>query len=162
MDAAEVGGVARQIVRDWVLRFNAEGPDGLIDRKAPGKRPLLPPAQRTALAAAVAAGPKPCLDGVVRRRLIELAQWLWDKVHVAASETTVSRDFPALGHAKLSARPETSGQDPKAIEAFLDLVAEVRARVGDRPVEMRFQEFATMPPPARGSWRTRGSGKRTS
>ncbi len=26
-----------QIVRDWVVRFNAEGSDGLIDRKAPGR-----------------------------------------------------------------------------------------------------------------------------
>ena len=35
-DAARIGGVGLQIIRDWVLRFNAEGPDGLIDRKAPG------------------------------------------------------------------------------------------------------------------------------
>jgi transposase len=26
-DAARFGGVTLQIVRDWVLRFNAEGPD---------------------------------------------------------------------------------------------------------------------------------------
>jgi len=37
-EAARVGGVTLQIVRDWVLRFNAEGPGGLIDRKAPGRR----------------------------------------------------------------------------------------------------------------------------
>jgi transposase len=35
-EAAGTGGVGRQIVRDWVLRFNAEGPDGLLTRKAPG------------------------------------------------------------------------------------------------------------------------------
>ena len=40
-EAARIGGVTLQIVRDWVLRFNARGPDGLIDRKAPGKPPLL-------------------------------------------------------------------------------------------------------------------------
>jgi hypothetical protein len=33
--AAEIGGVTVQIVRDWVIKFNALGPDGLIDRKAP-------------------------------------------------------------------------------------------------------------------------------
>ena len=33
-DAARIGGVGLQIIRDWVLRFNAEGPAGLIDRKA--------------------------------------------------------------------------------------------------------------------------------
>ena len=35
-DAARVGGVGLQTVRDWVLRFNARGPAGLIDGKAPG------------------------------------------------------------------------------------------------------------------------------
>ncbi len=31
--AAEIGGVTRQIVRDWVVKFNAHGRDGLIDGK---------------------------------------------------------------------------------------------------------------------------------
>ena len=35
--AAENGGVGLQVIRDWVLRFNARGPDGLVDRKAPGR-----------------------------------------------------------------------------------------------------------------------------
>ncbi|MBB4232707.1 transposase [Rhizobium mongolense] len=29
-DAARLGSVTVQIVRDWVVRFNARGPDGLI------------------------------------------------------------------------------------------------------------------------------------
>ena len=40
-EAARIGGVTLQIVRDWVLKFNAAGPDGLINRKAPGKSSLL-------------------------------------------------------------------------------------------------------------------------
>ena len=40
-EAARIGGVTRQIVRDWVVKFNAFGPEGLIDRKAPGQRPRL-------------------------------------------------------------------------------------------------------------------------
>src|SRR5271157_4756032 len=40
-EAAKIGGVTLQIVRDWVLKFNAQGPDGLIDRKAPGQPPRL-------------------------------------------------------------------------------------------------------------------------
>ena len=35
-EAAKIGGVGLQVVRDWVVKFNAQGPDGLIDRKAPG------------------------------------------------------------------------------------------------------------------------------
>jgi hypothetical protein len=98
--------------------FNAEGPDGLIDRKAPGKAPTLTPAQRAALAGAVEVGPEPWRDGVVRWRLIDLVQWLWDEFRVSVSEATVGRELRALGFRKLSARPRHYAQDPEAAEAF--------------------------------------------
>ena len=47
---AKIGGVTLQIVRDWVLKFNAHGPDGLIDRKPPGQAPRLNDTHRAALA----------------------------------------------------------------------------------------------------------------
>ena len=50
-EAARLGHVTLQIVRDWVVRFNARGPDGLLDGKAPGKRSVLNDAQRRALVA---------------------------------------------------------------------------------------------------------------
>jgi transposase len=117
-EAARVGGVGLQIIRDWVLRFNAEGPAGLIDRKAPGKAPTLTAEQRAALARAVEDGPQPWRDGVVRWRLIDLVQWLWDQFQVSVSETTVGRELRALGFRKLSARPRHYAQDPEAAEAF--------------------------------------------
>ena len=40
-EAAQIGGVGLQVIRDWVLKFNAHGPDGLVDRKAPGQPPRL-------------------------------------------------------------------------------------------------------------------------
>ena len=75
-DAARIGGVTLEIVRDWVLRFNALGPEGLIDRKAPGPMPKLNEDQRRALAAIVDSGPIPAIHGVVRWRLKDLAQWI--------------------------------------------------------------------------------------
>ena len=30
--AAKIGGVTLQLVCDWVMKFNADGPEGLIDR----------------------------------------------------------------------------------------------------------------------------------
>jgi transposase len=116
-EAARIGGVGLQIVRDWVLRFNAEGPDGLIDRKAPGKAPTLSAEQRVALAGAVEAGPEPWRDEVVRWRLIDLVQWLWDEFRVSVSEATVGRELRALGFRKLSARPRHYAQDPEAAVA---------------------------------------------
>src|SRR5918998_5086186 len=65
-DAARIGGVTLQIVRDWVLRFNSRGPDGLINRKAPGNRAKLNKDQRQALARRVDSGPIPAIHGVGR------------------------------------------------------------------------------------------------
>jgi transposase len=116
--AARTGGVGLQIVRDWVVRFNAEGPAGLLDRKAPGQAPRLSPEQLAALAQVVEAGPKPYLDGVVRWRLGDLAAWLREAFGVSVSETTVSRALRRLGFRVLTARPQAHGQDPEAMEAF--------------------------------------------
>lgn len=117
-EAARIGGVTRQIVRDWVLRFNAEGPAGLIDRKAPGQPSRLNAAHRAALVEAIEQGPTPAIHGVVRWRLIDLMQWLWDEFSVSVSKTTMSRELNALGYRKLSARPKHHAQDERAVEAF--------------------------------------------
>ena len=117
-DAARVGGVGLQIVRDWVLRFNAHGPDGLIDIKHPGPRRKLNDEQRAALARVVEAGPIPAIHGVVRWRRRDLAQWLWDEFSVSLEESTVGRELKALGFAKLSARPRHHAQNEFAAEAF--------------------------------------------
>jgi transposase len=113
-----LGGVTLQIVRDWVVRFNAEGPAGLIDRKAPGRVPTLGPEARAALARAVEEGPTPWRDGVVRWRLIDLVQWVWETFGVSVSETTMGRELRAMGFRKLSARPRHHAQDPEVLEAF--------------------------------------------
>lgn len=117
-EAARVGGVGLQIVRDWVLRFNVEGPDGLIDRKAPGPMPRLNEEHRAALAAAVESGPIPAIHGVVRWRLIDLCQWLWEEFRVAVARQTLSRELRALGYRKLTARPRHHAQAEGAIEHF--------------------------------------------
>jgi len=71
-EAARIGGVTVQIVRDWVVKFNVHGPSGLVDRRAPGPSPRLTSEHRKALAALVEAGPTPAIHGVVRWRLIDL------------------------------------------------------------------------------------------
>ena len=117
-DAAALGGVGLQIVRDWVLRFNAEGPVGLIDRKAPGQRPKLDEKQRAALARLVEDGPIPAVHGVVRWRLRDLAQWIFEEYGITLDETTVGRMLKAMGYRKLSARPRHYAQNELALEDF--------------------------------------------
>src|SRR3954453_13694957 len=67
--AARIGGVGLQTVRDWVVRFNARGPEGLIDGKAPGNSRKLNDRQRQALVNIVERGPMPAIHGGVRWRL---------------------------------------------------------------------------------------------
>lgn len=117
-NAAKIGGVGLQIVRDWVVRFNADGPDGLIDRKAPGKTPLLTPGQKQALAEIVEAGPIPAIHGVVRWRLVDLTAWVFEEFGVSMSEACMSRTLRALGFRKLSARPRHHGQNPLLADEF--------------------------------------------
>ena len=35
-EAATIGGMDRQTLRDWVIRFNEQGPEGLINKPSPG------------------------------------------------------------------------------------------------------------------------------
>lgn len=93
-----LGGVGPQIVRDWVVRFNARGSEGFLDGKAPGPRSPLNDAQRQVLVDIVERGPIPAVHGVVRWRLIDLVQ--------------------KLGSVKLTARPRHHTQSEHAMEAF--------------------------------------------
>ena len=116
--ASEIGGVTVQIVRDWVIRFNERGPDGLINGKAPGSRAKLNDTQRQALSKIVESGPIPAVHGVVRWRRKDLVQWLFQEFRVSVDETTVGRELKALGFAKLSARPRHYAQNELEGEVF--------------------------------------------
>ena len=117
-EAAKIGGVTLQIVRDWVVKFNAHGPAGLIDRKAPGQPPRLNDAHRAALIAIIESGPIPAVHGVVRWRIVDLCQWIFEEFRVIVSRQTLSRELRAMGYRKLSARPRHHAQAVGAIEDF--------------------------------------------
>ena len=108
--AAEIGGVSLQTVRDWVLRFNAHGPDGLVDGKAPGQPSILSDEHRQRLGVMIETGPIPTVHGVVRWRLADLMHWLWDEYRIRISKQTLSR--------KLSARPCHHVKSEAAVAAF--------------------------------------------
>lgn len=81
--AAQVGGMGLQTVRDWVLRFNARGPAGLLDGKAPGPRPALVPniSGRWPRSSNRIRSPlrMAWFAGLVRWRIVDLMQWLFDE-----------------------------------------------------------------------------------
>jgi len=92
-EAAKIGGVTLQIVRDWVMKFNAHGPDGLNDKKAPGQPSKLKDTHRAALAKMIDEGPIPTVHGVVRWWLIDLCRWVFEACHGLRAD-----DEPGAAH----------------------------------------------------------------
>ena len=117
-DAARIGGVGLQTVRDWVLSFNAAGPAGLIAGQAPGNPSKLDDAQRSALSRIIESGPVPAIHGVVRWRLKDLSWWIYEEFGISLDETTVGREVRKLGFRKLSARPRHHAQNELLAEHF--------------------------------------------
>jgi len=117
-EAARIAGVTLQIIRDWVLRYNEAGVAGLATRKAPGPRTILRDHHRHALEQEVETGPIPAVHGVVRWRIIDLVQWLWDEFEVSISKQALGHELRTMGYRKLTARPCHRGQKSDEIAVF--------------------------------------------
>lgn len=117
-DAAKLGGVTLQIVRDWVLRFNADGPEGLKNRWSSGPEPKLSTEHRKALAEWVERGPIPAIHGVVRWRCRDLAQELHEEFGISVDDSTVGRALREMGYRKISARPRHHAQNEYVVDDF--------------------------------------------
>src|ERR1700709_768855 len=117
-EAARVGGVARQPLRDWVRRFNARGPDGLLDGWSKGPEPRLSAAQRAEIAELVDTGPDRAVHRVVRWRRIDLQRVILERFGGAYHQRTVGKLLMRLGLSHISASPHHPRQDERTIEAF--------------------------------------------
>jgi transposase len=117
-EAARIGGMDRQTLRDWVHRFNAQGPDGLLDSWCKGPAPRLSAEQRAEIAELVETGPDRAVHGVVRWRRIDLQRIICERFGVAYHERTVGKLLKALGFSHISARPRHPAQEQRTIEAF--------------------------------------------
>jgi transposase len=117
-EAAKVGGMDRQTLRDWVIRFNDQGPEGLINIPSPGVPPKLDAAHRAFLARIVEEGPTPAIHGVVRWRACDLIMQLHEEFGLSVSDDTIYRALKDLRFSHVSARPKAYKQDPEAVEAF--------------------------------------------
>jgi transposase len=117
-DAATIGGMDRQTLRDWVIRFNAQGPDGLINIPSPGVPPKLDDTHKAFLARLVEEGPIPAIHGVVRWRACDLIMRLHEEFGLSVSDDTIYRALKHLGFSHVSARPKAYKQNVEAMEAF--------------------------------------------
>ena len=64
----------------------------------------------------IESGPTTATHGVVRWRLVDLCQWMWEEFRVSVAKQTMSREPRAMGYRKLSARPRYHAQAEDAIE----------------------------------------------
>jgi putative transposase len=135
--AAKIGAMAPQRLRDWVRRFNATGPDGLIDRKPAGAARRLSAEQEAELTALIEAGPEFERDRVVRWRCVDLRQLILTRWNIAYHERTIGKLLRRLGFSHISARPRHLGQDPAAIEEFKKTLPSVWARSRRRSIPRR-------------------------
>ena len=117
-DAAKVGGMDRQTLRDWANRFNEEGPDGLKHRSGAGRPRFLTQEQMREFSVIVETGPDPEVDGVVRWRRIDLKRVIEERFGVIYSERAISDLLAALSFSHISARPQHPKQDRRVIAAF--------------------------------------------
>ena len=117
-EAARIGGMDRQTLRDWVHRFNERGPDGLKDTWSKGNPPRLCAEQQAELAQMVETGPDRAVHGVVRWRRIDLKHLIAERFGVAYHERTVGKILKQLGFSHISARPRHPAQDGDSVAGF--------------------------------------------
>ena len=112
-EAAQACGMDRQTLRDWVHRFNAEGPEGLYSKQGAGPPCRLSEEQQQELAAIIEAGPDLAEHGVVRFRLCDLCALVEERFGVTYEERGLSKLIRRLGFRKISARPQHPKSDPE-------------------------------------------------
>jgi transposase len=117
-DAAKIGGMDRQTLRDWVHRFNERGPEGLKDDWRRDKPRRLSGAQQAELAEIVETGPDRLVPGVVRWRRVDLQRVIAERFGVEYHERTIGKLLKHLGFSHVSARPRHPKQDGETIAAF--------------------------------------------
>lgn len=131
-EAAKAGGMDRQTLRDWVIRFNERGPEALSNRPSPGCPGKLAAEHKAYLARLVEEGPIPAVDGIVRWRACDLIMRLHAEFGISVSDDTVYRVLKELGFSHVSARPKAYQQNPEAIETFKKTSPPVWRKSGNR------------------------------
>jgi len=116
--AAKAAGMTRQTLRDWVIRYNESGVEGLKDKPRTGRPPRLNEAQLMELDALVEKGPDIEVHGVVRWRCVDLKGVVAAKFNVELSEDRIGVIMGQRGYRRLSVRPRHPQADEAAQEAF--------------------------------------------
>lgn len=116
--AAEAAGMDRQALRDWILRYNAHGLEGLRDRWSKGRPERLEPEEQAELAAIILRGPDPETEGLSAYTLEDLARISQERFGKPFHPASMSRVVRRLGFSRQKARASHPKKDPAEAEAF--------------------------------------------
>lgn len=108
----------RQTLRDWVVRYNAEGIGGLCDRPRSGRPPLLDEGSQAVLKAMVLRGPDPEKDGVSTWRVVDICRLCEERFGVVYSENGMLQVLHGLDLSWQKTWPRHPQADPQAQKAF--------------------------------------------
>jgi putative transposase len=134
-EAARIGGMDRQTLRDWAHRFNETGPAGLTNRGGAGPKSRLTEVQLKQLEEIVETGPDPETDGVVRWRRVDLQGVIKARFGVEYHQRYVGVLLHKMGFSHMSSRPQHPKQSPQVIEDFKKL--RTHAGTGDQKSAIR-------------------------
>ncbi len=116
--AARPAGMDRQSLRDAVVRYNAEGLEGLHDRPKGPPRRRLTADEEAVLAAVIIAGPDPERDGVCASTRADLCRWLERRFAKTYHPSSMTRVLRRMGYSRQQTRPSHPKKDAEAQERF--------------------------------------------
>lgn len=117
-DAARSAGMDRQTLRDWVIRYNAHGLDGLVDRWSDGRPPTFTPQEQAEIVRIVMAGPDTRKNGLSAFTLEDLAAICEQRFGKRMHPWSLGRLLRRLGLSRQKTRPSHPMKDPAAQAAF--------------------------------------------
>ena len=117
-EAAEAAGMDRQTLRDWVIRYNGHGLDGLYDCWGDGRPPRLEPQEQAELIRIVLAGPNPEADGISAFTREDLARICETRFGKSFHPASMGRLLKRLGFSRQKARPSHPQKNQAEAEAF--------------------------------------------
>src|SRR5215212_9285734 len=118
-DAARAAGIERPALRDAVLRFNAEGLAGLVDRPY-GRRPeRLSEGEQAVLINRILRGPDPEPGEPSSWTLPDLCRFIEERFAKTMCPQSMSRVVRRLGLSKQKARPVHPKRNGRAAAAFV-------------------------------------------
>ena len=118
--AARCAGMDRQTLRDWVIRFNAEGVAGLRDQVRSGRPTRMTEGQQAAFKAVVLRGPDRERDGVSSWRIVDLCRVAEEPFGVSYRESGMLRLVKSLDLSWQKTQASHPKANPAARERFKD------------------------------------------